>query len=84
MSTFFCRWHDVTDTAHGALTQDLKGEVQTLARVLDSNSSSLASLTADSLSDVSRLAEQTARCTSAISALDGLCQVGGVCRYIRT
>ncbi|CAM9815605.1 unnamed protein product [Scytosiphon promiscuus] len=54
--------------------QDLKGEVQTLARVLDSNSSSLASLTADSLSDVNRLADQAARCKSAIGALDGLCQ----------
>lgn len=55
--------------------QDLKGEVQTLARVLDGNSSSLASLTADSLADVNRLADQAARCKSAIGALDGLCQV---------
>eukprot|EP00752_Nemacystus_decipiens_P015586 g13909.t1 len=54
--------------------QDLKGEVQTLARVLDSNSSSLASLTADSLADVNRLADQASRCKSAIGALDGLCQ----------
>lgn len=55
--------------------QDLKGEVQTLARVLDSNSTSLASLTADSLADVNRLADQAARCKSAIGALDGVCQV---------
>ncbi|CAM9339801.1 unnamed protein product, partial [Hapterophycus canaliculatus] len=54
--------------------QSLKGEVQTLSRVLDSNSSSLASLTADSLADVNRLADQAARCKSAIGALDGLCQ----------
>ncbi|CAM9816722.1 unnamed protein product, partial [Ectocarpus sp. 13 AM-2016] len=54
--------------------QDLKGEVQTLARVLDSNSSSLASLTADSLADVNRLADQASRCKEAIGALDGLCQ----------
>lgn len=58
--------------------QDLKGEVQTLARVLDGNSSSLASLTVDSLADVNRLADQAARCKSAIGALDGLCQVGEV------
>ena len=55
--------------------QNLKGEVQTLARVLDGNGTSLASLTADSLADVNRLADQAARCKSAINALDGLCQV---------
>lgn len=49
--------------------------MQTLARVLDGNGSSLASLTADSLADVNRLADQASRCKSAISALDGLCQV---------
>lgn len=49
--------------------------MQTLARVLDSNSSSLASLTADSLGDVNRLADHAARCQTAIGALDGLCKV---------
>ena len=55
--------------------QKLKGEVQTLAMVLDGNGSSLASLTADSLADVNRLADQAARCKSAIGALDRLCEV---------
>lgn len=69
----------VAFTIHARSTQqDLKGEVQTLARVLDSSSSSLASLTADSLADVNRLADQAARCKSAIGALDGLCQVNRV------
>lgn len=63
----------------GHAAQDLKGEVQILARVLDSNSSSLASLTAGSLADVNRLAEQASRCKEAIGALDGLCQVGAAC-----
>eukprot|EP00904_Undaria_pinnatifida_P005696 jgi/Undpi1/2256/HiC_scaffold_13.g05642.m1 len=75
--------HEGVDEASGAFDcsgdaerkfEDLKAQVQTLARVLDGNGSSLASLTADSLADVNRLADQASRCKSAISALDGLCQ----------
>ena len=58
-----------------SVPQALKGEVQTLARVLDGNGTSLSSLTTDSLTDVKRLTEQAARCETAIHALDGLCQV---------
>ncbi|CAM9781621.1 unnamed protein product [Ascophyllum nodosum] len=75
--------HEGLDDAQGAFDcsgnaerkfQALKGEVQTLARVLDGNGTSLSSLTTDSLTDVKRLTEQAARCETAIHALDGLCQ----------
>lgn len=66
------------------LPQALKGEVQTLARMLDANGSSLSSLTADSLTDVRRLTEQTERCETAIKSLDALCQVSSVVEYRHT
>lgn len=55
--------------------QVLKSEVQTLARAVDSKGSSLASLTADRLGEVNRLAAQASRCKSVINALDSLIQV---------
>lgn len=54
--------------------QVLKGEVQKLARAVDSQDSSLSSSTSVHLGEVNRLASQAARCKSVITALDGLVQ----------
>lgn len=57
--------------------QVLKSEVQGLARAVDSKGSSVASLAADRLGEINRLAGQAKRCKDVIDALDGLIQVRG-------